>query len=223
MRRAAIFFLTGVCCVGIGGACASRSADVTVAFPAKSASTDGGYAECPELPGPCRVDWWPRACFENPKAATLFPDGRIWAPPVHCSDEGLSEEYRSYASWASSEPWPDGLRFVLVRAAWGPSYVVNIFEDGRTLLQTLTCGDRRIHSTYLSATQMRLLSGAVVAPYFMGATKCEDFVTDSAIVAVGWSDGHLRSVHYSNSSINGSTSSLAELIDGLVGSRRWLQ
>jgi hypothetical protein len=205
-------------------ACNGRSATPTVApnprlacAPATVGKEDApvvaAFPDCPEFPG-----WWPRACYEGVKAATLFPDGRLWAPPPDCDDEN----YRDDASWATREPWPSGLRFLLLRGL-GPSYVVNIFADGRALYQSLACGDRHIHAVQLSQFQMRFISDAFVSQAFLKDVDCDGFNTDSPIMVVGWSDGRTTKVHYATSSTGGSTFELADLIDGAVGTRKWLR
>jgi hypothetical protein len=215
---------TAIVSASIAAACGGRSTTTAVAArprvacaPAtaaiEDATTDASYPECAEFPG-----WWPKACYEGVRAASLFPDGRLWAPPPSCSDE----DYRDAASWATSGPPPTGLRFLLLRGL-GPSYVVNIFADGRALYQSLACGDRHIHAVQLSDYQMQFLSDAFVPQTFLQGVDCDGFITDSSIVVVGWSNGRTTKVHYSTSSTGGSTVELANLIDEIAGTRRWVR
>jgi hypothetical protein len=175
-------------------------------------------AECRELPNgePCHV-YWPKSCYQGAWGVALFPGGRIWAPPGNCQEQDT--DYNFYATWASSQPWPDGLKFVMVRAKKGHNYGINIFGDGRTLWQSLSCArDRSIHASILSRSDVQRLSDAFVAANFNGRSECAPFVDDTSIVVLGLAEGNVRKVVYETT---GYMDTLPDLIDAVVGSSRW--
>ncbi|HEY3819498.1 MAG TPA: hypothetical protein VGL81_20150 [Polyangiaceae bacterium] len=110
---------------------------------------------------------------------------------------------------------------VMIHAKKGGNYGVNIFDDGRTMWQSLSCPrDRTIHTTILPKADVAKLTDAFVKADFMHEPECVPEVADVAILVLGFWDGHSKKVQYTS---NGYESVLPRLVDEMAGTRQWLK
>jgi len=114
------------------------------------------------------------------------------------------------------------LAIVLVRAGAGAAnYGINIFSDGRVAWQSLRCPvDRTMHMSKISNTDMARLTSAFAHEEFFKRADCEDIVTDTPVVVLGFDDGTSKKIAFKSM---GYVDPRHDLIAALEESFRWLK
>jgi hypothetical protein len=161
---------------------------------------------------------WSQMCGADAGGTAL----QVWLPPGPAKQATPGTGYprdMAYApAWSSGQP-PEDL--VLAMARGGRlEYGVNVFKDGRTVIQSMGCPeDHRPHIGRIAPSDVDRLVAAARSSHFADETDAYTYATDTEKIVVAMYDGcSLKFAYATEASRDGEKLlGVADLIDRTVG------
>lgn len=124
---------------------------------------------------------WPPLCSEPGDAGDVAL--ALWLPPAPVRQPSEAERDAYTPTWPSAMP-PQGLAIALVRSG-SVHYGVNVFADGRTMVQAMMCPlDHHVHTGSIAQSDVERLLAAARTSRFADATDAYRASSESELVGV---------------------------------------